>query len=217
MESYDIDTDTMEGYVNMFGGKYATQNGDSGVYRDMYQAGSMYAPHIASHILAGARIKLFTDLQKEIDKGYVISAATDAMTVTKLISKLPTSNKLGNWDVKHYDELLQYGAGRYIVSKNGVIDKNASANRGIPLSPEIILKLLNEYGHNEKAPFVKESPVKGKESFIQKKYSQHDLFNEFVEKRKEIKPYTKTRHWNEVYNKIDQLFEFNITVDRFVK
>ena len=216
MESYDIDTDPMEGYVNMFGGKYATQNGNSGVYRDMYKAGSMYQPHIASHILAGARIKLFTDLQKEIDKGYVISVATDAMTVTKLISKLPTSNKLGNWDVKHYDELLQYGAGRYMVSKNGVIDEDASANRGIPLSPEIILNLLNEYGHSEKAPFVKESPVKGKESFIRKEYSQHDLFNEFVEKRKEIKPYTKTRHWNEVYNKIDQLFEFNISSRPFL-
>lgn len=210
MDSYDIDIDPMEGYVNMFGGKYATQNGYSGVYRDMYQAGSMYAPHIASHILAGARIKLFTDLQKEINKGYVISAATDAMTVTKLISKLPTSDKLGNWEIKHYEELLQYGAGRYMVSKDGVIDKKLSANRGIPLPPEIILKLLNEYGHSEKAPFVKESPVKGKESIIRKEYSQHDLFNEFVEKRKEIRPYTKTRHWNEVYNKIDQLFEFNI-------
>ena len=216
MDMYDIDTDPMEGYIAMFGGKYATQGDNCGVYKDMYQAGSMYAPHIASHILAGARIKLFTDLQKEIDKGYVISAATDAMTVTKLVSKLPTSNKLGNWDIKRYDELLQYGAGRYMVSKDGVVDKSLSANRGIPLSPEIILKLLNEYGYTDKAPFTKESPVKGKESFINKEYSQHDLFNEFVVKRKEIKPYTKTRHWTEVYNKIDQLFEYNINSRPFL-
>ena len=37
-----------------------------------------------------------------------------------------------------------------------------------------------------------------------------DSFNEFIEKRKEIKPYTKTRHWFDNYKKIDELFEYNI-------
>jgi hypothetical protein len=173
------------------------------------QAGTLYAPFMASHILAGARVKLCSGLQRDIDKGHVISVATDSFSLTKLSSKLDTSNRLGAWEVSTYDELLQFGAGRYLVSKDGVIDEKACGKRSIPLKPEVILNLLHEYHGEESIPFHKSTPVKAKESIIGQNRGR-DMMNVFIDKHKELKILTTKRYWYEKYNKVGDIFEYNI-------
>lgn len=180
-----------------------------GCHTHTQQAGTFYAPFMASHILAGARVKLCSDMQRDIDKGHVISVATDSFSLTKLSSKLDTSQKLGAWDIATYDELLQFGAGRYLVSKDGEIDPEASGKRSIPLPPEKILGLLHEYRGEESIPFYKSSPVQAKES-ISPHYAGQDMLDVFVDKHKELRLLTTKRHWYEKYNKVGDIFEYNI-------
>lgn len=180
-----------------------------GCHTHTTQAGTFYAPFMASHILAGARVKLCGDLQRDIDKGHVISVATDSFSLTKLSSKLDTSERLGAWDVSTYDELLQFGAGRYLVSKDGEINENACGKRSIPLKPKLILKLLHDYGGEISIPFHKSSPVKAKES-LSRRYAGKDMMNVFINKRKDLKLATTKRYWHEKYNKIGDIFEYNI-------
>lgn len=180
-----------------------------GCHTHTTQAGTYYAPFMASHILAGARVKLCSDLQRDIDKGHVISVATDSFSLTKLSSKIDTGQKLGAWDVSTYDELLQFGAGRYLVSKDGKIDPNASAKRSIPLAPEKILELLHEYHGEESIPFHKSTPVKAKES-TSARYAGKNMMNVFIEKHKDLKLLTTKRYWYEKYNKVGDIFDYNI-------
>lgn len=180
-----------------------------GCHTHSTQAGTLYAPFMAGHILAGARIKLCTDLQRDIDKGHVISVATDSFSLTKLSSKLDTSERLGAWDISTYDELLQFGAGRYLVSKGGEINEKSCGKRSIPLKPEVILNLLHEYHGEESIPFYKSSPVKAKES-TSRRYTGKDMMNIFIDKHKDLKLLTTKRYWYEKYNKIGDIFEYNI-------
>lgn len=104
-------------------------NGEDIFYKVVYQSTSMYNPVFAAYITAGCRIMLAEKLWKHRDK--VISINTDG---AYLKSKIPVknSNKLGEWSITKYDELLVMGNGRYFIyDDNGNLNVNISHFRGV--------------------------------------------------------------------------------------
>ncbi len=123
----------------------------------------------ASYITASCRRELWKKAREvEVQGGTVHMLATDGLTATNYTPP-PSSDKLGEWSVEKFTEIVAFGSGIY--SKDGDLKR-----RGLPA---LTLETLQNC-HTSTLSLTKKSPFKLRSSIVQRRASAIGSFRDQV-------------------------------------
>lgn len=196
---------------------YDVVDGQLRFYDSQYKATNMYNPVYGTTITANTRAKIFTDFNKGLDK--VIAFSTDGIYSTGK-TDVKISEFMGDYGYANYENMMFLGSGRYFIYEDGNINDDKSRFRSIPKKASEIETIMKDNKLSETIKLVREKPIKLKESLKNSKYYGltfssfpaqdyylNDQFNVFNKVEKDIYFKTERRFWFDKINKIDDLWD----------
>jgi hypothetical protein len=158
----------------------------------------LFNPFYGSYITAGCRLKIASFILDNKYENKVLNIATDGILLEGNMNH-PSSEKLGEWEVNHYDSALIIG--------NGMLQLNDSKGihsklRGITNKTDVNIKqLLTDNKDKSEYLFEKKRPLHLGEMLIHNKAFKYEDLNRFISFGRCMKVNAdKKRNWPQLSN-----------------